>query len=110
MMSAFTVDISKHLEDSQKFIRIGEGDENILKVDDSKNTVLKIQEILNKDNSVSGMEKAMELALGEEGVKKINKLNLTMKAYQNLFIGMMAAISCKSFEEMEKQFRDSKSE
>lgn len=33
-------------------------------------------------------------------------MNLSMEAYQNVFIGMMAAISCKTFEEMEKQFRN----
>lgn len=105
-MDAFTINISQHLEDAPKFLKIGEGDENVFKVDDRKNTVLKIQEIINKDNSLGVMDKAMELAIGKEAVKKINELNLSMGAYQNIFIGMMAAISSKSFEEMEKQFRN----
>lgn len=69
-MSAFTVDISQHLENSQKFLKIGPGDENVVLVDDSKNTVLKIQEIINKDDSITGMDKALELALGKENAKR----------------------------------------
>lgn len=107
-MNAFTVDISMHLEDAPKLLKLGPGDENVFKVDDKKNTVLKIQEILNKDASSEGMDKALKLALGEEAVKKINEMDLSMTAYQNIFIGMMAAISSQKFEEAEKQFRQSK--
>ena len=107
-MNAFTVDISMHLEDAPKFLKLGPGDENVFKVDDKKNTVLKIQEILNKDSSYEGMDKALKIALGEEAVKKINEMDLSMTAYQNIFIGMMAAISSQKYEEAEKQFRQSK--
>lgn len=106
-MDAFTVNISQHLEDAPKFLKVGPGDENVFKVNDSKNTVLKIQEILNKNESVQGMDKAIELALGKEALKKINAMDLSMTAYQNVFIGMMAAISSKTFEEAEKDFRNS---
>ena len=85
---------------------MGTGDENVFKVDDSKNTVLRIQELVNKDDSLDSMAKALEIALGKEAADKIEKMNLSMTAYQNIFIGMMAAISSKSFEEMEKQFRN----
>ena len=107
-MNAFTVDISQHLEDAPKFLKIGPGDDNVYKVDDRKNTVLKIQEILNNDSSSKGIDKALKLALGDEAVKKINEMDLSMSAYQNIFIGMMAAISSQKFEEAEKQFRDSR--
>lgn len=107
-MNAFTVDISQHLEDAPKFLKLGPGDDNVFKVDDKKNTVLKIQEILNKDSSSEGIDKALKLALGEDAVKKINEMDLSMSAYQNIFIGVMAAISSQSFEEAEKQFRESK--
>lgn len=107
-MDAFTVNISQHLEDAPKFLKIGPGDESVFKVDDSKNTVLKIQELLNKNESVQGMDKAIELAMGREALKKINAMNLSMTAYQNIFIGMMAAISSKTFEEAEKDFRNPK--
>lgn len=105
-MNAFTVDISQHLEDSPKFLKVGAGDENVFKVDDRKNTVLKIQEILNKEESVESMSKVMELALGKEAAKKIEEMDLSMNAFQNVFIGLMACISAKSFEETEKQFRN----
>lgn len=107
-MSAYTVDISKHLEDSIKFVKIGPNEEDVLRVDDDKNTVLKIQEIVNKDNSNAGVEKALELAVGKDGLKKINGLKLSYKAYQNIFIGVMAAIFAQTFEETEKQFRQNK--
>lgn len=105
-MSAYTVDISKHLEDSIKFIKLGPNAEDVLKVDDNKNTVIKIQEILNNDVSNEGMEKAMELAVGKEGVEKINSMNLSFSSYHNIFIGIMAAISASTFEETEKNFRN----
>lgn len=104
-MSAFTVDISKHLEDSIKFLKVGPNEDDVLKVDDNKNTVLKIQEILNKENTNEGIEKALKLAVGQEGVDKINSMKLSYNAYQNIFIGVMAAISAQTFEETEKQFR-----
>lgn len=106
-MDAFTVNISQHLEDAPKFLKIGDGDKNVFKVDDRKNTVLKIQEILNKQSGIVEMDKAIELALGKEALKKINEMNLSMTSYQNIFIGMMAAINGKSFEETEKTFRES---
>lgn len=106
MKNAFTVNITQHLEDTPKFLKLGPGDENVFKVDDKKNTVLKIQEILNNDASANGIDMAMELALGKEAVDKINKMDLSMTAYQNIFIGVMAAINSKSFEETEKDFRN----
>lgn len=107
MKNAFTVDISQHLEDSPKFLKLGTGDENVYKVDDRKNTVLKIQEMLNKDDSIETINKVIEIALGKEAAKKIEKMDLSMKAFQNIFIGIMSAVSAQSFEETEKQFRNS---
>lgn len=107
-MSAFTVDISQHLENSVKFLKIGPGPDDVLTVDDSKNTALKIQELLNKGDSLENIDKAIEIAMGKEALKKLNKMNLSMEAYKNVFIGMMACISSLPFEEMEKQFRQSK--
>ena len=106
-MNAFTVDIAPHLEDAPKFIKLGSGDENVYKVNDSKNTVLLIQETLNKDSSHVGMAKALELGLGKEAAEKIEAMDISFTAYQNIFIGMMAAISTKSYEEMDKTFRKS---
>lgn len=105
-MSAFTVNITKHLEDQAKFLKIGPGDENVYKVDDRKNTVLKIQQLLNDGSGLKEMDKAIELALGKAAVEKINEMDLSMTAYQNIFIGVMAAINGQTFEETEKQFRN----
>ena len=107
-MQSFTVNITQHLENGPKFLKIGPEDENVFKVDDRKNTVLKIQEILNEDSGLTGIDKAIELALGKEALKKIDEMDLSITAYQNIFIGMMSAINGQSFEEMEKQFRNAK--
>ena len=106
-MNAYTVNITAHLEDNPKFVRLGAGDENVFKVDDKKNTVLKIQQVLNEKAGIKEMDKVIELAIGKKGLDKINAMNLSMTAYQNIFIGIMAAINGKSFEETEKTFRNS---
>lgn len=105
-MNAFTVDISSHLEDSPKFVKLGPTDEDVFQVDDRKNTVLKIQEILNHDQSAKSINKALELALGREAVKRIEDMELSITAFQNVFIGVMAAMNSKTFEETEKDFRN----
>lgn len=105
-MNAFTVDISTHLEDAPKFLKVGPGDKNVFKVDDRMSTVIKIQDLTNKNTDLSVMRKALELALGKEAVQKIDEMDLSLIAFQNIFIGMMAAISGKKFEEMETQFRN----
>ena len=107
-MSAYTVDISKHLEDTIKFVKLGPNEDDVLRVDDDKNTVLKIQELLNKDNSNEGVEKALELAVGKDGLAKINSKKLSYKAYENIFIGVMAAMLAQTFEETYNQFRQNK--
>lgn len=106
-MDAFTVNISQHLENAPKFLKIGPGDENVFRVDDRMATVIKIQDLTNEKSDITTMCKALELALGKEAVKKIESMDLSLSSFQNIFIGMMAAISGKSFEEMEKQFRSS---
>ena len=105
-MNAFTVNIASHLEDAPKFLKVGPGDENVFKVDDRMSTVIKIQDLTNDSSDLKTMHKALELALGKEAMEKIDEMDLGLNAFQNLFIGMMAAISAKSFEEMEKQFRN----
>lgn len=104
-MDAFTVNISQHLENIPKFLKIGPGDENVFKVDDRMSTVIKIQDLTNDRSDITTMNKALELALGKEAAEKIERMDLSLSSFQNIFIGMMAAISGKKFEEMEKQFR-----
>lgn len=99
---AYTVDISKHLMDEPKFLKIGPGDENVLRINDKKNTVLMIQQAMSEEN----LDKALKLGLGEEGFKKIEAMDLTMAAYENLVIGMLAAIQQEKFEVMMKRFRE----
>ena len=106
MKNAFTINIASHLEDSPKFLKLGPGDENVFKVDDRKNTFLKIQEVLNNGDGIVGMDEAILLAMGEEALKTINEMDLSLAGYQSIFIGMMAVISSISYEEAEKRFRN----
>lgn len=105
-MSAFTVDISKHLEDTIKFIKIGPDADDVLRVDDDKNTVLRIQAMLSEDSSTEGINKVLELALGKEGFEKVNNMKMSYSAFECLFIGVMAAMSNLTYEQAEKRFRN----
>lgn len=100
------IDISAKLVNEPKFLQVAEG--KTYKVDDRKNTVLQMNALLNEGGaaSVDGIDKAIKLGLGEEAFKEIEAMELSITAYQSLFIGMMALVTDKSFEEMEKTFRN----
>ena len=99
------IDISAKLVNEPKFLQVAEG--KTYKVDDRKNTVLQMNALLNEGTtSVDGIDKAIKLGLGEEAFKEIEAMELSITAYQSLFIGMMALVTDKSFEEMEKTFRN----
>lgn len=98
------IDISAKLINEPKFLQVT-ADKNY-KVDDRKNTVLKINELLGDGNGVKQIDEAIKICLGEKAFKEIEEMELSITAYQTLFIGMMALITDKSFEEMEKTFRN----
>ena len=94
------IDISAKLVNEPKFLQVAEG--KTYKVDDRKNTVLQMSALLNEGTaSVEGIDKAIKL-----GFKEIEAMELSITAYQSLFIGMMALVTDKSFEEMEQTFRN----
>lgn len=102
------IDISSKLIVEEKFLHVAEGKD--YKVDDRKNTVIKINQMLSEaqnQNDASMMDKVISTCLGEKAAKEIDKMDLTFEAYQDVFIGIMAAISNKDFDEMEKSFRQS---
>lgn len=98
------VDISAKLENVPKFLKVAEGKQ--FKVDDRKNTVLKMNALIDKGTDVDAMDKAIRMCLGEKAFKEIEAMELSITAYQSLFIGLMATITDKSYEEMEKTFRE----
>lgn len=104
---SFVVNIASRLENQEKFLQIGRNEGDVIKVYDDKNTFLKVQEILSKETDLKGMDQALELLVKKEGMKKINDMKLSVTAYQDLFIGVMACVQGKPFEDVEKQFRNS---
>ena len=99
------IDISSKLVNEQKFLQVAEG--KTYKVDDRKNTVLKLNELLDgSDGSAKNIDKAIKIGLGEKAFKEIEAMDLSIVAYQSLFIGMMALMMDKDYEEMEKTFRN----
>lgn len=99
------IDISSKLVNEPKFLQVAEG--KTYKVDDRKNTVLKLNELLDgSDGSAKNIDKAIKIGLGEKAFKEIEAMDLSIVAYQSLFIGMMALMMDKDYEEMEKTFRN----
>ena len=99
------IDITNKIKNEEKFIKLYD---KTYKVDDSKNTVLKVMSILEKEGEAVAMDKAIELILGKEAKKYIDSLNLSVQDYQVPFIAVMACVNNVSYEVMEEQFRNDK--
>ena len=99
------IDITNKIKNEEKFIKLYD---KTYKVDDSKNTVLKVMSILEKEGEAVAMDKAIELILGKEATKYIDSLNLSVQDYQVPFIAVMACVNNVSYEAMEEQFRNDK--
>lgn len=101
---ATVIDITGKLRREKKYIRIGETD---YPVDDSKNTVTEVMALL-EDKETTETEKmdiAMAHILGEEACGEVAAMNLNLTDYQAVFIGTMAAVTGKTYEETEQSFR-----
>ena len=99
------IDITNKIKNEEKFIKLYD---KTYKVDDSKNTVIKVMSILEKEGEAVAMDKAIELILGKEAKKYIDSLNLSVQDYQVPFIAVMACVNNVSYEAMEEQFRNDK--
>ena len=99
------IDITNKIKNEEKFIKLYD---KTYKVDYSKNTVLKVMSILEKEGEAVAMDKAIELILGKEAKKYIDSLNLSVQDYQVPFIAVMACVNNVSYEAMEEQFRNDK--
>lgn len=100
---AKTIDITTRLVDEPKFLKVAEG--KVFKINDQKNTVMKVNALLQKGSDANTMDEAMKLVLGEEAYMQLDAMALSMNAYQAIFIAMMALITGKEYEEMEATFR-----
>lgn len=97
------IDIASKLVDEEKFLQFGPNKH--YKVNDSKNAVMQVNAIVQNGTEVEAMDEAIKLILGKKAFAEIEEMDLSMSSYQAIFIGMMALISGKEFDEMEKSFR-----
>lgn len=103
MAKLYTLD-HKLLTDTPE-IRIGE---KIYAVDNRQKTVKKIQEVskeINSEDPYTGIDKALELALGPVAAKEIDDMNMPYPAYQRTFELVMAAVTGEDPEEITKRFQ-----
>ena len=97
------IDISKKLSNEKPILKIAEGKE--YNVNNSKNTMLLIdQQMRSGENEVESMDYVIRLTLGEKAFKEIESMEMPFSDYKILFIGVMAAVSGQTYDEVEKNF------
>lgn len=99
---ATIIDITGKIKNEEKFIAYNG---KTYKVDDSKNTIIKVYAIIEKSEgaSIEMIDEVMGLLLGKEAVKTFAGLN-----YEDYLVPFFAAMACvqgKSYEEVESTFR-----
>ena len=101
---ATVINITDKLKNEEKFLVIGD---KRYKVNDSKNTVTAVFAALESKNEkdIGIIDEALKLLLGAEAFREIDEMNLPFNDYQAVFIGAMACVSGKSYEETEASFR-----
>lgn len=100
------IDITNRLSYEPTFLVIGN---ESYKVDDRKNTVIEIMQILETNNNgLEVMDEVFKKALGIDNFNKINEQGISFADYQIYFIAIMAALMNLTYEEAEKRFQDSK--
>jgi len=101
------IDISSKLGKEKKTIKLAEG--KVFEVDTSADKYLIIQEKLEKENfSINSMYEMIEALMGEEALKEIKDMKLTINGLRAVITAISATISEVSYEEMEERFQESK--
>lgn len=106
MAKLYTLD-HKLLTDTPE-IRIGE---KVYAVDNRTKTVKKIQEAskeIGNDDPYSGMDKVLELAMGDKAAKEIDEMDMPFPAYQQMFELVMAAVTGEEPETVAERFQNKK--
>ena len=98
---ATLIDITSKIKNEQKFI-VYNGKH--YKVNDSKNTIIKVFAIIDENDgaSMEMIDKVLEELLGKEAVKDFEDLS-----YQDYLVPFFAAMACvqnKSYEDVEQSF------
>lgn len=99
---AQVIDITGKIKNQPKYIKIGE---KTYKVDDRKNTILEIMQLM--DNEGAGNAATMDRVLAKllDGDAQNDLKEYSLDDYQTVFIACMAAVQGVSFEECERSFR-----
>lgn len=81
-------------------------------VDNRKNTVLKLNDEMEKKGASMSyvLDKTLGLLLGDTAAKEINELNLRMDDLITVFTAVMALATGDELEEVEERFQKSKKE
>lgn len=101
---ATVIDITSKIKNEQKFI-VYNGKN--YKVDDRKNTIIEVFSIIDDASgaNVEMIDKVLEKLLGKEAVKDFD--GLSYDDYLVPFFAVMACVQNKSYEEVERSFRES---
>ena len=102
---ATVIDITSKIKNEEKFI-VYNG--KSYKVDDRKDTVLKIYAILNenKTTNLDTIDAAMTELIGKSAVKDF--ANFSYSDYLVPFFAAMACVQNKTYEEVENSFRENR--
>lgn len=100
------IDISAKLTNERPKIKLAE--DKIYEIDDRKNTILKLnQKMENADvDDVEFIDETLEMLLGEKAAKEINEMDLSISAYKEIMIAVMAAVMGEEYEVAERRFRE----
>lgn len=102
------IDISGKLSREPIFINIG--DNLTFKVDDRKNTIMEVLQLVDGSNDPSYMDEVVKKLLGKEAFKQIEALELSLNDYTVIFKALMAIVSGTSYEEFDKRFQNATKE
>lgn len=83
------INISDKLDNTKSKIVIGDKE---YEVNDSLETMLKMEEIIAEMGSIEKCEKAIEIALGKNAVKEINIRKYSFKNFKVIIASILAAI------------------
>ena len=100
-------DISSKLGNEKPRIKIAEGKE--YEVNNGADTFIIIEEKFKKEEgSVKALYEIIETVLGEQALKDIKEMKLTVAELNVVITGILAAISEISYEEMEERLKSIK--
>lgn len=100
-----TIDISSKLTNARPTLKLSE--DKVYEIDNSKNTVLIMNQKMEESdlNDPKAIDEILELLLGKQAVKDINKLNPPMPDLIVIFLGVMAGALGEEYDVVERRFR-----